>query len=378
MSRTLLTRVPLLALLVTLAWTPTAAGQEAGLSAPRLYCGAGRPVPINVDAPDGRTVELVLLDAANETLAGPTAIQTRSVDLAEVMPEALDVVASRATAAYLQLMIDNEPAGAALVIQPLLSRLVPDERRRLDPRTNQMRTFVDGWADEWADEAPPPPADGDATEAGSEDGEPAAPARANSGARVYLDQDVRLETSLGDMLIELRPDAAPNTAWNFRHLTNGGFYDGVLFHRVVPRDRDGEPFVIQGGDPLGTGYGGPGYWLPLEASTLPHDLGVVSMARADDPDSAGSQFFICLSRTGTARLDGQYCPFARVVGGLDTVKAIAELELRDVARGRPVDPPIVHSATLVPAPPREPGTPRPVEAAEETEKPKAETERVPR
>ncbi len=106
------------------------------------------------------------------------------------------------------------------------------------------------------------------------------------------------ETNLGEIVIGLRPDEAPNTAWNFRELVDGGFYDGTIFHRVVPQSRDGDPFVIQGGDPSQSGEGGPGYWLPLEPSGLAHDFGVISMARADDPDSAGSQFFICLSARG--------------------------------------------------------------------------------
>jgi peptidyl-prolyl cis-trans isomerase B (cyclophilin B) len=123
--------------------------------------------------------------------------------------------------------------------------------------------------------------------------------------------------------------------------------------------RAGEPFVIQSGDPTGGGDGGPGYPLPMEPGGLRHEFGVISMARADHPDSAGSQFFICLSRAGTARLDGQYCAFGYAVEGARTIQAIAAVELADVAAGRPVDPPVVVRAELVGAPPRTPGAGRP-------------------
>jgi peptidyl-prolyl cis-trans isomerase B (cyclophilin B) len=117
----------------------------------------------------------------------------------------------------------------------------------------------------------------------------------------------------------------------------------------------------------------------MEPSGLRHDFGVISMARADHPDSAGSQFFICLSRAGTARLDGQYCAFGYAVEGAETIRAVAAVELADVAAGRPVDPPVVFTAELVPSPPRMPGVGRPdrpvidQEAAAETQ-----PDRIPR
>lgn len=117
----------------------------------------------------------------------------------------------------------------------------------------------------------------------------------------------------GDTIrIELYPEYAPNTVANFVSLANAGFYDGVIFHRVV------EGFVIQGGDPVGTGFGGPGYRIRgefaengFEQNTLRHTKGVISMARSDDYDSAGSQFFIV---TGSASyLDRKYAAFGRVI-----------------------------------------------------------------
>ncbi|MDP6602414.1 MAG: peptidylprolyl isomerase, partial [Phycisphaerales bacterium] len=126
------------------------------------------------------------------------------------------------------------------------------------------------------------------------------------------------------------------------------------FHRIVPLTARGQGFVIQAGDPTGTGSGGPGWWLPIERSDLPHDFGVISMARANDPDSAGSQFFLCLSREGTARLDGQYCAFGETVEGEVTIKAIAATPLSDPASGRPAEAPMILDMMLAPAPARSP------------------------
>lgn len=183
----------------------------------------------------------------------------------------------------------------------------------------------------------------------------------------------------GDMVFQLFDDKARRATDHIVELADGGFYDGVIFHRVVPMTRDGDPFVIQAGDPTGTGSGGPGYWLPLEKSGLPHDFGVISMARDVPPDSAGSQFFICLSRAGTARLDGNYCAFGSAVDGADTIRAIAAVELADQAAGRPRRPPVIEGAQLVPAPPRAPGKGRPDEPIAARVQPEAaQPGRVPR
>ena len=96
-----------------------------------------------------------------------------------------------------------------------------------------------------------------------------------------------------------------------------------------------------------------------QRSELPHDVGVISMARDAPPDSAGSQFFLCLSRAGTARLDGHYCTFGYAVDGQATIDAITEVELADVAKGRPRRPPVIERAVVFPAPPRQPGRGRP-------------------
>jgi peptidylprolyl isomerase/peptidyl-prolyl cis-trans isomerase B (cyclophilin B) len=125
---------------------------------------------------------------------------------------------------------------------------------------------------------------------------------------------VRIATDKGDMVVRLFPGDAPMHSAAFLKLVKSGFYDGLAFHRVEPG------FVIQGGDPDGNGTGGPGYHLKAEFSERPHVRGTLAMARASDPNSAGSQFYICLA---DARfLDGQYTVFGEMTDGFETLDAI--------------------------------------------------------
>lgn len=136
---------------------------------------------------------------------------------------------------------------------------------------------------------------------------------------------VTIEMENGDIMkAELYPDIAPNTVNNFISLVRKGFYDGIIFHRCIPG------FVIQGGDPTGTGMGGPEYCIEGEfnangiANHLHHSQGVLSMARAQDPNSAGSQFFICVDDAGF--LDGNYAGFGKIIEGLDIAIDISEVD----------------------------------------------------
>ena len=135
------------------------------------------------------------------------------------------------------------------------------------------------------------------------------------------------------IVLELYPEHAPNTVYNFIALANKGFYDGTMFHRVIPG------FMIQGGDPEGTGMGGPGYGIMGEFESnnfeneLSHERGVISMARSQSPDSAGSQFFIM--HQYASHLDGQYASFGKVIENIELVDVIANVET--AAQDRPVD-----------------------------------------
>ena len=145
-----------------------------------------------------------------------------------------------------------------------------------------------------------------------------------------------ITTKFGDIEVELYSDSAPKTVENFKDLAKKGFYDGLIFHRIVPG------FVIQGGDPYTRnttnrsrwGTGGPGWNIKAEFNKNTHTRGVLSMARSQDPDSAGSQFFIVLK--DSKFLDGQYTIFGKVKSGMDAVDKIATLKTDDA--DAPINP----------------------------------------
>jgi cyclophilin family peptidyl-prolyl cis-trans isomerase len=129
---------------------------------------------------------------------------------------------------------------------------------------------------------------------------------------------VVMETSLGNIEVELFFDKTPKTAENFLRLVISQFYDGLIFHRVIPN------FVVQGGCPLGTGTGGPGYFIDFEKADTKHLRSYLGMARSQDPNSAGSQFYFCLR--DLPNLDENYVVFGKVVKGMDVVDKIGQVE----------------------------------------------------
>lgn len=155
---------------------------------------------------------------------------------------------------------------------------------------------------------------------------------------------VMIEMENGQKIkIELYPEVAPETVKNFISLVNKGFYDGVIFHRVIPG------FMIQGGDPQGTGTGGPGYSIKGEftangfKNSLKHDRGVISMARTADPNSAGSQFFLMVANS--PHLDGQYASFGKVIEGLEELDRIVNVK-RDY-RDKPLEDQRMSKVTVI-------------------------------
>lgn len=147
----------------------------------------------------------------------------------------------------------------------------------------------------------------------------------------------------GVITLELYPNIAPETVNNFVSLVNKGFYDGLSFHRIIPG------FMIQGGDPLGNGTGGPGYSIKGEFKSngfrndLRHERGVISMARAMDPNSAGSQFFIM--HADAPHLDGSYAAFGKVIDGMGFVDSIASVRT-NMFNDAPVTPVVIKSITV--------------------------------
>lgn len=289
-------------------------GSLAQLLPTRLYCGVDRPVPVRVEAPAGEDQPLTisLLAPATTALVDRAPVRAGLVDLAALFPRLWTDPEPRVL--YAQLHAGASAVGPALVLQPLLSpeyaRADSDGRPRFEPLAT----------------------------------------RSYSGLRLYTDKHVVIETSEGVLEFRLRPDAAPNTAFNFLHLVEGGFYTDIPVHRVFPATRAGHPFIIQFGDPTGTGEGSAGYLIDLERSALPHTFGVLSMARSDDPNWNGSQVMVCLSREGTAALDGAYTAFAELVGGAETLLRLEKTPLTP-GTDKPREPPVIVSAKAVDAPP---------------------------
>src|SRR5438876_10085349 len=161
-----------------------------------------------------------------------------------------------------------------------------------------------------------------------------------------------IKTSDGEMVVQFWADAAPNTIDNFKKLARQGFFDGTIFHRIV------KGFMIQGGDPNSKdpakensyGEGGPGYNIKAEFNDHPHDPGVISMARSADPDSAGSQFFICLAPIH--RLDHQYTTFGKLIKGEDVLEKIGNTPVERNAQGemsKPTKRITINKIDIVPA-----------------------------
>ena len=161
-----------------------------------------------------------------------------------------------------------------------------------------------------------------------------------------------IKTSEGEMVAEFWPEVAPNTVENFKKLARSGFYDGTAFHRIV------KGFMIQGGDPLTKdpakesryGTGDPGYKIKAEFNDRSHERGVLSMARSSNPDSAGSQFFICLANV--SRLDHQYTTFGKIIKGDDVLGKIGDTDVTTSdsgERSKPTKRVTVESIKIVPA-----------------------------
>lgn len=284
----------------------------------RTYFGINRPVPVEISRPDGAegALSVRLLTADNAKLA-EAACEEGPTDIASKFEGFWSDEATRASVRYAQLYAGETPVGPALVLQPMLTPeqaylyQAPGQRPEVRWRSGQ---------------------------------------RAVSGLRAYVEQHTIMETSAGEIRFRMRPDMAPNTVWNFLSLADGGYYTDVIFHRIIGGGNGRPPFVVQAGDPRGEGVGGPGYFIDLERSSLPHTFGVLSMARSSDPNSAGSQVFICLSRAGTQGLDGDYTSFAEAVGGAEAILAIESVETG--MNDRPADPPVIERVRLVDAPAR--------------------------
>lgn len=311
---------------------------HAQLIPDRLYNGIGQRIVMNVNAPEDFPGELTIKlhdPKTLEVLHSAPAAKGR-IDLTGLFPAIWSDKSEKVMLA--QLYLDDRATGSPVVLQPLVT---PNRAKNLDP--NSMKLSEDATTAIVVFEDDRLASQFAKKEVDSLDRE-----KAFSGLRVYIDKEAVVETTHGEIVFRLRPDAAPNTAYNFMHLIEGGFYTNIIFHRIVATLSDGRPFVIQVGDPSGTGSGGPGYMVDLEKSDLLHDFGVLSMARSFDTDTNGSQIFVCLSREGTDFLDGRYTAFAQAISGAQVIRDISKVQVDE--DDRPIDPPMILKAYLRDAP----------------------------
>ena len=301
----------------------------AQLTPDKTYYGINRPMAMTVAAPagvDADGLSVALLRAVSAEVVESAPVAAGRVDLAALFP----VLWSRQEAPllYAQLMAGDEKIGPAVVLAPMMTPptavIVPGVRPGVRWEASQ---------------------------------------RVYTGVKAWVDRDIVMETSEGTIRFRMRPDQAPNTCMEIMALADGGFYEGIIFHRIIPN------FVVQAGDPIGQGVGGSGKMFDLEPSALPHDFGVLSMARTSDPNTNGSQFFVCLSRQGTQSLDGQYCAFGEAIEGAEAIRAIAAVPV-EPRSGRPTgDAPRIISARLEDAAPYGTG-PAPLSQAEAAPSPR--------
>ena len=288
----------------------------AQLTPDREYYGVNRSIPMTIATPPetGGAIEIVLFDPSTGEEANRAAAARGGVDLAGLFP----LLWSAPTPITLdaQLVVGDVKVGSPVVLIPMLS-----------PRTATKTAAQNGSGIRFSPNTN----------------------RTYSGIRAYADRHLVFETTAGEVELALRPDMAPNTCQHIMDLVEGGFYTDIKVHRILAPPNSEQPFVIQFGDPTGFGNGGPGVMIDLEPSELPHDFGIVSMARTADPDTNGSQVFLCLSRQGTRFLDGKYTSFGCTVRGDDTL-----IKLEQTAtdtKGRASSMPVINNAYTIPAPP---------------------------
>ena len=287
--------------------TAVALAARPALTAEFVYNGIDRPFPISIEAKGKLTLQLV--DPTDNKVLEEGAAKRGRNDLGKLLPSLFKE--KRRKVLFAQLTADGKPKGSPLVLQPMTNPPVAT----LDPTTKNPK-----WDPDEDD--------------------------IYAGVRAWSNQNAVLETSEGEIEIKMRPDVAPNTVFNFAGLVSGGFYRDVIFHRIVQKGRNGGLFVAQGGDPTGTGTGSPGYSIPLEKSSLPHNFGIVGMARSTDPNTGSAQFYFGLSREATQHLDGRYTTFAETVRGQDVLKKIAAVEIGP-KDDRPVKPPLIKDVRFV-------------------------------
>lgn len=288
---------------------------HAQLSVQRPCALLRQPIEAVLAAPerDGTDCSLELIQAATGKVLQTRPVKPGPIDLGEVFPRLWTNDTGQVYQA--QALLGTQRTGPPLVLTPMVT---PRYVSRIE-----------------RDGLPIVP--------------PAPKKRPLSGYWVYLEQRVSIRTSKGELVFALRPDAAPNSVAVFRDLVQKRFYQDIKVHRIASLSGRTLPDILQLGDPTGTGQGGPGFFLDFEPSPLKHALGTLSLARTAEPNSAGSQLIITLSREAGSALDGRYAVFGELISGGETLRAISKTPVD--ADGRPREDVIIESARLIDAPP---------------------------
>lgn len=326
----------------------------------RLYNAVNRPIPVDVTIDADAESELALFDAATRERLSRVSVEAGAIDLAAMFPVLWTTARPRVL--YTQLVVAGEQIGAPLVLRPMLAMPasrdgLTDQLVRAGERGDRARLAailsLSGSERVLMRYEVSTVEDRDARDL-------------LSGWHLSVAREAVLQTTIGDLRVRPRHDAAPRTAEAFIRFAQGGLFRGSPFHRVVTDDGRGRPFIAQAGDPTGTGFGGAGERVPYEVSSLDHAFGVVSMARLpDDPNSASGQFFICLDDESCAILDGQYAAFAEVIEGAEVLEQLSVLPTTtgfapggDPAPHRPLKPPVIERVRVEPSPPLDAWPPR--------------------
>lgn len=256
----------------------------------KLWYGPNKPIPVEIKATQPITLTLLKFDGTPQPASGSAVVAPSKNGPSKVNLEKLFSQMEQA-GTYVLLAVPKGKPDSQFVGTPLVIEAIADTRAGAPPGVMVRRI------------------------------EP-------------LERAV-ITTAYGPVDCMFYYDVAPHTVDNFLRLTEQGYFTGLDFHRIVPG------FVIQGGDPRGDGTGGPGYTIGQEFNDRPHHQGVLSMARGSDPDSAGSQFFVCLDYAQTQQLDHKYTAFGKVITGMDAVDKIAATPLADASPGKPETPQVM-------------------------------------
>lgn len=335
----------LAAALLLVALAPPAAAQLSPEPATREFFGVNQPISIRIDPPAGTgpNFEIAIYRWGEAEPVDRRFVDPGIIDLAGVFP---DLWASpSATVRFVQLLDDGEAIGQPLVLDPLVTPpLAKNEnlnRAALHAFDTGDRTGLERLFD----------LDSRARLALRPDVMYVVPPQgvAFAGLRIFPLSSVVFETDKGDLEFRLRPDMAPTTVRYISDLIEQGYYTNIPVHRVVAKSGAGRPFVVQFGDPTGGGAGGPGFYMDLEPSSLPHAFGTLSVARAPELNTNSGQLFICLSRDAGLAFDGAYTSFGELVDGSDALIAMENVNADE--SNRPTEPLMIRSARLIPAPP---------------------------